>query len=414
YMKINVRWSVFLLLTSLVVLSPLLTVLSYRFGFFVGGYKEIIQISLTLIVFYYLIEKIRLKISWPITLVACFSLYCLFHFIGWRDIGLIFDGFRFQVIYMISCSLLLISSISCRNNDVDVFIKSLFYSGFPVLSIGLIELFDPKIISILYGVDKSSMSNVTLAIGDRLISTLGNPINLGIYMCFFICSSYFLAKKADVFYYWIIFWILFGLTSLVIFFTLSRLAFLTLIILFLYIGIDGWRSRNKTTLSVISILVLLIFPKLLSVLLSNSDIFSRFYDMLELTTFSENSRISNWEVALKNLDSFIKMIWGLGIGASNPTSGSGGILVENSLLTILIEFGLIGLTMYISIVFSMYFRANDSHFFEKEYSVFFNMFLITFFVMSIGNDVNRNFPFVFYFWSVVFLIFKKECRSKEK
>ncbi|EGR0628375.1 O-antigen ligase family protein [Vibrio cholerae] len=413
-MKINVRWSVFLLLTSLVVLSPLLTVLSYRFGFFVGGYKEIIQISLTLIVFYYLIEKIRLKISWPITLVACFSLYCLFHFIGWRDIGLIFDGFRFQVIYMISCSLLLISSISCRNNDVDVFIKSLFYSGFPVLSIGLIELFDPKIISILYGVDKSSMSNVTLAIGDRLISTLGNPINLGIYMCFFICSSYFLAKKADVFYYWIIFWILFGLTSLVIFFTLSRLAFLTLIILFLYIGIDGWRSRNKTTLSVISILVLLIFPKLLSVLLSNSDIFSRFYDMLELTTFSENSRISNWEVALKNLDSFIKMIWGLGIGASNPTSGSGGILVENSLLTILIEFGLIGLTMYISIVFSMYFRANDSHFFEKEYSVFFNMFLITFFVMSIGNDVNRNFPFVFYFWSVVFLIFKKECRSKEK
>ncbi|HFG2194982.1 TPA: O-antigen ligase family protein, partial [Vibrio cholerae] len=398
----------------LVVLSPLLTVLSYRFGFFVGGYKEIIQISLTLIVFYYLIEKIRLKISWPITLVACFSLYCLFHFIGWRDIGLIFDGFRFQVIYMISCSLLLISSISCRNNDVDVFIKSLFYSGFPVLSIGLIELFDPKIISILYGVDKSSMSNVTLAIGDRLISTLGNPINLGIYMCFFICSSYFLAKKADVFYYWIIFWILFGLTSLVIFFTLSRLAFLTLIILFLYIGIDGWRSRNKTTLSVISILVLLIFPKLLSVLLSNSDIFSRFYDMLELTTFSENSRISNWEVALKNLDSFIKMIWGLGIGASNPTSGSGGILVENSLLTILIEFGLIGLTMYISIVFSMYFRANDSHFFEKEYSVFFNMFLITFFVMSIGNDVNRNFPFVFYFWSVVFLIFKKECRSKEK
>ncbi|HFG1611509.1 TPA: O-antigen ligase family protein, partial [Vibrio cholerae] len=391
-----------------------LTVLSYRFGFFVGGYKEIIQISLTLIVFYYLIEKIRLKISWPITLVACFSLYCLFHFIGWRDIGLIFDGFRFQVIYMISCSLLLISSISCRNNDVDVFIKSLFYSGFPVLSIGLIELFDPKIISILYGVDKSSMSNVTLAIGDRLISTLGNPINLGIYMCFFICSSYFLAKKADVFYYWIIFWILFGLTSLVIFFTLSRLAFLTLIILFLYIGIDGWRSRNKTTLSVISILVLLIFPKLLSVLLSNSDIFSRFYDMLELTTFSENSRISNWEVALKNLDSFIKMIWGLGIGASNPTSGSGGILVENSLLTILIEFGLIGLTMYISIVFSMYFRANDSHFFEKEYSVFFNMFLITFFVMSIGNDVNRNFPFVFYFWSVVFLIFKKECRSKEK
>ncbi|EJL6364836.1 O-antigen ligase family protein [Vibrio cholerae] len=278
----------------------------------------------------------------------------------------------------------------------------------------MIELFDPKIISILYGVDKSSMSNVTLAIGDRLISTLGNPINLGIYMCFFICSSYFLAKKADVFYYWIIFWILFGLTSLVIFFTLSRLAFLTLIILFLYIGIDGWRSRNKTTLSVISILVLLIFPKLLSVLLSNSDIFSRFYDMLELTTFSENSRISNWEVALKNLDSFIKMIWGLGIGASNPTSGSGGILVENSLLTILIEFGLIGLTMYISIVFSMYFRANDSHFFEKEYSVFFNMFLITFFVMSIGNDVNRNFPFVFYFWSVVFLIFKKECRSKEK
>ncbi|MDV2343567.1 O-antigen ligase family protein [Vibrio cholerae] len=413
-MKINVRWSVFLLLTSLVVLSPLLTVLSYRFGFFVGGYKEITQISLTLIVFYYLIEKIRLKISWPITLVACFSLYCLFHFIGWRDIGLIFDGFRFQVIYMISCSLLLISSISCRNNDVDVFIKSLFYSGFPVLSIGLIELFDPKIISILYGVDKSSMSNVTLAIGDRLISTLGNPINLGIYMCFFICSSYFLAKKADVFYYWIIFWILFGLTSLVMFFTLSRLAFLTLIILFLYIGIDGWRSRNKTTLSVISILVLLIFPKLLSVLLSNSDIFSRFYDMLELTTFSENSRISNWKVALKNLDSFIKMIWGLGIGASNPTSGSGGILVENSLLTILIEFGLIGLTMYISIVFSMYFRANDSHFFEKEYSVFFNMFLITFFVMSIGNDVNRNFPFVFYFWSVVFLIFKKECRSKEK
>lgn len=413
-MKINVRWSVFLLLTSLVVLSPLLTVLSYRFGFFVGGYKEITQISLTLIVFYYLIEKIRLKISWPITLVACFSLYCLFHFIGWRDIGLIFDGFRFQVIYMISCSLLLISSISCRNNDVDVFIKSLFYSGFPVLSIGLIELFDPKIISILYGVDKSSMSNVTLAIGDRLISTLGNPINLGIYMCFFICSSYFLAKKADVFYYWIIFWILFGLTSLVVFFTLSRLAFLTLIILFLYIGIDGWRSRNKTTLSVISILVLLIFPKLLSVLLSNSDIFSRFYDMLELTTFSENSRISNWKVALKNLDSFIKMIWGLGIGASNPTSGSGGILVENSLLTILIEFGLIGLTMYISIVFSMYFRANDSHFFEKEYSVFFNMFLITFFVMSIGNDVNRNFPFVFYFWSVVFLIFKKECRSKEK
>ncbi|MGU3144750.1 O-antigen ligase family protein [Vibrio cholerae] len=413
-MKINVRWSVFLLLTSLVVLSPLLTVLSYRFGFFVGGYKEIIQISLTLIVFYYLIEKIRLKISWPITLVACFSLYCLFHFIGWRDIGLIFDGFRFQVIYMISCSLLLISSISCRNNDVDVFIKSLFYSGLPVLSIGLIELFDPKIISILYGVDKSSMSNVTLAIGDRLISTLGNPINLGIYMCFFICSSYFLAKKTDVFYYWVIFWILFGLSSLVIFFTLSRLAFLTLIILFLYIGIDGWRSRNKTTLIVISILVLLIFPKLLSVLLSNSDIFSRFYDMLELTTFSENSRISNWEVALKNLDSFIKMIWGLGVGASNPTSGSGGILVENSLLTILIEFGLIGLTIYISIVFSMYFRANDSHFFEKEYSVFFNMFLITFFVMSIGNDVNRNFPFVFYFWSVVFLIFKKECRSKEK
>nr|WP_221055069.1 hypothetical protein [Shewanella algae] len=61
--------------------------------------------------------------------------------------------------------------------------------------------------------------------------------------------------------------------------------------------------------------------------------------------------MENWSLALSNLDDILKIIWGLGIGVVRAGGDEDTLLAENTFVGIFIEFGLLGMALYLFFYF---------------------------------------------------------------
>ncbi|MBI9069910.1 MAG: O-antigen ligase family protein, partial [Salinivirgaceae bacterium] len=308
------------------------------------------------------------------------------------------DGARYQLGYMLIGLGLILSRRF--NFHYGKFIQIIFVQSIIIICIAWIEFFHVEIIEVMYGIAKSEMKNTTLAIGSRLISVMGNPINLGAFTCLSLIVFQFMysAKRVSR----ITYYLLIVASAFVCFFTFSRLAMMVYFFLFIFISI-----RNKDWFVVaFACLIVLFVASTLSVSdlatasnINTEHLINRVAGMLEGRTYSENIRVIHWAAAINALDNLVYFLWGLGFGVSNPSMDTGGFIVENAFVSVLVETGFFGLFIYLSYILlcmmNLTFRKKTMGREARQFCIF---FLIFFVILSVGNDFNRNLPFVLYFW----------------
>lgn len=406
---------------SLLVVAPFLTVLTSKFGFInpllgklLGGYKEISQVFIISVLFIGVIKNKRLSFNYYSTLLFFFAFYAILHVIGQVNLGLMFDGARYQLGYLVIFTLICIipHAQERASINVDLLAKIVFIQTLIAVVVGVVEFFNPSIIGFLYGIDKDMMEHVTLAAGFRLISVFGNPINFGGFLCVGLAASYYLAVKKTKPLVWLAFWVYWIVLVFLVFFTLSRLALIAFFAQTILILMFNLFRREIVTKVFFITFLLVLMPFVFELLNSFDSLYERFFKLLSLETYTDNARVNNWFGALDNLHYFTNWLWGFGVGASNPALGSGGYMIENGFVSILIDFGLIGLTFYVAIwLLSFFIMFTIRKKLNNEFYFIF-LFLVCFMLMSFGNDYNRNFPFVIYFWLVVSYLFTRANKYK--
>ncbi|MEO3682796.1 hypothetical protein ABHN84_10915 [Shewanella vesiculosa] len=395
----------------LFAISPFLIVLNYFFNPIpVSLIKEIIQLQ---VIFVLLLKLFKCKFNNFETFYLLFLLYFLLHIITLNNIELWLDGIRYQLGYMIIGILLIVNRTI--NVELAKLISILFYASLPVLFIAVFEFFDSSIIDILYGQSKYMLNHTELALGERLISTFGNPINLGVFLTIGFVSAVFMYKEKKLN---LPFFSVYVVASFfVVLFTFSRIALISFLLVSLYLIFVGGSYIKKFILLIACVTlfysVSLNFENLSYLKDFNIELMlGRFFDISNSSTYVENARVQNWIIALKNIDSIIFTVWGLGVGFINPNAESGGFIVENLFISILIEFGMVGLLLYfIHILYLLRasFKLKDNE------QIFCVSFLMVFLISGLGNDLNRNFPFVFYFWIIsaaIILKYRKGLNSE--
>lgn len=368
--------------------------------------KELIQIQVIVMLLFKLMKS---KLDSLDVFFLIFLIYFLFHLVTLTDAKLWVDGVRYQLGYITIGILLIINRVYIIKLDKVAYY--IFIMAVPVVVIAIVEFFDSGIIEVIYGQSKSLLNHTELALGERLISTFGNPINLGVFLTISYVSAFYMYKerKINVF--------VFSLFSIsvcfVIFFTFSRIAIISFFIVSCYFFLIGSSMFKKVALSLFVFLFLYFFSfeyTMISYLNDfNTDLmFERFLNISNSDTYVENARVRNWSVALQNIDTLLFSIWGLGVGFINPTVEEGGIIVENMFISVLIEYGAVGLLFYIFYFIYLIKIGSKLKGGDKYFSI---GFLIVFLICGMGNDLNRNFPFVFYFWTIsaaIILKYKKE------
>ncbi|WP_447888387.1 O-antigen ligase family protein [Serratia fonticola] len=393
----------YLSIFAIFLLSPFLGMLVSRIPINIGGVsitgaiKELLQAITIFSLIFLVMAQGRIFKSYIATIVFVFLLVMFFTILRTDNLSLYFEAFRLQFGYIIIFILLLITR--CNIVGINLLLKVISIQLFIVLLVGFLEYINPAIITLLYGIPKAEMSNVTLAIGDRLISTMENPINLGAFLCIGIVAYYSFIKNNRFFHFY--FWPVWGLCLLEVGFTFSRTAVIAYVFISLIIAMDRVKNRD------VSIFFIMLLPVLgwglfgFNLEIDISAIVDRLSILLSGDAISGNQRVYNWNTAFSYFKSVDDYLFGLGLGMSNPTFDKGGLIIENSFLTYFIDGGIIGLTVYfiINIIFLFKIITN-----KTENRLFFFGFYLVFFIFSLANDFNRNFPFVFYYWMLFYIV----------
>lgn len=393
----------YLSVLAIFLLSPFLGMLASRVPINIGGIpitgaiKELLQAITIFSLLFLIFAQGRIFKSYIAVISFVFLLVMFFTILRVDSLSLYFEAFRLQFGYIFIFILLLITK--CEIVDVELLLKILSIQLFIVLIVGFMEYLNPAVITILYGIPKTEMSNVTLAIGERLISTMENPINLGAFLCIGIIAYYCFIKKNKYFHFY--FWPVWGGALLEVGFTFSRTAIIAYVFISFIITIDRVKKKD------LGIILIILFPILgwiffgFNLDIDVSAIMDRLSILLSGDAITGNQRIYNWNTAFSNFKSFGDYLFGLGLGVSNPTFDKGGLIIENSFLTYFIDAGFIGALVYLIINVIFVFKIITV---KTGYRVFFFGFYSVFFIFSLANDFNRNFPFVFYYWMFFYIV----------
>lgn len=377
---------------ALVVISPFLSLINIKLNG-ASALKEAYQLTVLLALFLSIALSRLLVVD--LRVLVAFLLVITFFISGMNvsDSSLFFDGLRFQVGYLAIFVLVLASS---HMFDISRIRKLITSTYFIVVVIGLLEFFDDNIIKLLYGVDKEFLSNTRLAVGFRLISVFGNPINYSIFLCLgFTCFVFEFKNNRKLKAVMSI------LTLFLVSMTFSRSGLLVFVLLLIVLNVSNFKRGILffCVAATLSSFVLMFFE-------SDDKVVGGFTErnstLLELSTFVENDRVLNWKKAFES-NGWKEFVIGNGLGTSNPDRNAGGVLIENSFLSILFDVGVLGLTCY-AILFSL----GVYYAFKSGHRRFYILIFLTYFMFGLGNDIHRNFPFVFYFWLFLGCLYNEE------
>lgn len=344
-------------------------------------------------------------------LLLLFLLYGLSHmFITTASLLNAINNFRLLFINVALCILIIFLYL---NNKILPNQRTIFnlirISAICVALFGLYEKFvNPDIID-LY---KLSYSIVEKNLGIpgfarvRIASTLGNPINLGLFLVVaFISTAYLMGttnrKKSLIAYFFGL--LLFGFVSI---FTLSRTAYGSLIIaivVFVFFKIFKEDGLRKKVLLIFTV-ILILFAFFYVISMEEGLILFRLFQSIDTDTLFADPRLETWSIVIRDLwNDPMYLLWGVGLGNSGTSGLSGNfIIIENSFVSIFYELGIIGLLFFGFIIFRFFINAvrllkgKDT---GKQYLglVFFS-YLLIFVFASIFIDAYINYPFSFYFW----------------
>lgn len=335
-------------------------------------------------------------------LMSIYILYVFFHIVGSANIFLKMDAIKFEFLFPFFTLLYFHNSIDNDKDYIDFLIKVIFYQGIITLFLAVLEYLNQEVLTIIYRQSLDEIPHIHWFNIPRLISTAGNPINLGATLCVWIASYIYMVKKK----YFKILNVLFPLALLLSLFvvsmTLSRTSLIVYVFVVLFsflIGIKGWFNKILF-LSLIGGTGILI----ISVFLQGIDIaflFDRFGNLLEGNEYTKNARVINWNYAVSSMDT-IEYIWGKGIGASTPNgeyvTKYNGYMIENGYMSTFINYGIIGVCFYVTIIIRFYYLSLKIKKRNEALGLFLILFLIVYTLFNTSNDYNRNLPYMLYFW----------------
>lgn len=341
----------------------------------------------------------RLNNSFGFFALLSYLLVSLLHFVGDVEIRLLFDGFRYEVLFLVLAFSIFTYSLS-KSTGVGIpgfnfILSGIIFNGLIGAFFAIWQFFNIEILEVLYRAPLEELSHIKLAVGYRLLSTFGNPINFGAFMVlFYIVGAYLYDQRRIstlVYSVWAI------LVLILILGSLSRLALIAFVVSF---GFSFLYKASLTRMIIVMLLASSVFVFSFDLFVS-SGIFSRVETLTELNTFLKNARVKNWVSVLYGLEPY-QYVWGRGIGASSPDGTMGdttsSVVVENGFLSVFVQYGILGILLIAMILFrffmlGLFFLRVDAAFGKLIIS-----FLLFFCVMLMGNDFFRNSPFVFYFW----------------
>jgi hypothetical protein len=370
-----------------------------------ASFRYFFKFLLIIILFILLVKNysiLKFKTFYLFLLLTFF--YYLFHIFGESNYFLILDGLRYELIFFLISILIILNRSVIFNYSVlpniDILIKIVFIQGIIVIVFSLWQLWDISILEFIYRRPLEEMRNIKLAIGYRLVSLLVNPINLGAFLIIFWLSIFFYYQKNNSlkrFFFYLFFTFL---CFILIIGTLSRLALLTFVFVFLTMNFI-YSIYNKRNFILFSSIVFFSLLFVVSYIEDYSLVFTRFESLNNSTEYTSDSRVSNWNRAFGSLSN-INYLWGMGIGISSPDSDKvsnyNALMIENSFISIFLQYGLIGFIFYCIIIFKFFINIIRIKPLYNLYFYFLLGFLLLFVFMSFGNDFQRNLPFVFYFW----------------
>ncbi|WP_335911003.1 hypothetical protein [Shewanella indica] len=376
----------------------------------IHAYMPALKDLLCIILIFILVIKAlnHFKNSRKISSTALLSLFCILYFslhiVSVASLENIIEDFRFQVFYLILFSLLIVCYEKVDLKFIHFFSWTMFIACFFVLLISIFEYYDQGFIFKIYGSYKEDMDNTRLSYGYRLISTMNNPINYAFFIIFLIPLSSFVFYKTK--YHSLVYLFFTILVGLGVLLSYSRLAVIALILVFAMYLMREVVRNTFLAIFTIALALILSFSFVASFLSENITVIERAMQVISLDTYVQNSRVDNWLSGMGNLDNILYVLWGLGLGVARP-SGDDAIVVENAFISIFINFGLIGFIIYLYFFVMGFYNAFyvlKKHR-EHRYSFLFLSVFSVLFVMSTGNDINRNYPFSFIFWVFVYFSF---------
>lgn len=402
---VGLQFAIKLIVLMLLFALPSWGVIMAQVGHFIGWREYFTSIRFFLVfcviavAFYlFLFNIASIKVTAGALLLLFFCLYAMLHFLGGVGIYLYLEGLRHEVVYvLLSVSLVFIWFVVKDTAFIPSnysFFLSVLVNGAVSILFGVWQYFNIEILETLYRVPLSEIRNITLATGDRLTSTMVNPINFGAFLVIFYFALFSVVKSK------LIRGVFFILIFLLVLGTQSRLALLAFMAgVFVYACL----SRDKY-IAVSSLLLLSVFLIAFFVLAGDAanldDRLARSQSLASSSTYSENIRLQRWVQIISNM-SFIDFFWGVGAGASSPSwedVNRGAVIIENSYISVLYQYGLIGLILFFALLFRFYRNAYFILRVDNSLGKFLMSFLVVFSVMSMGNDFLRNLPFSFYFW----------------
>lgn len=370
-------------------------------------------------------KNLFLKVDVVSLTILAFFIYGLAHIlITEASVRNSINNFRLIYLNQLLSVMLILLFINLRKKpNIDLTFIIIFISAVFVSLFGLYEkLFNPDIIN-LYKLNFDSVEKNTGIVGFprvRIVSTLGNPINLSMFMVVGIIALIYL-KSVGILrsnFILIFFYILF-ITILLM--TLSRTGYLSLLGVFLMYMSMIFFSNKKLLLYYI--LIIGLFALLLYYIIVNNDLLLyRVQQMIDFEYVSKNEpRLENWSYLLSILlKDKVYLMWGLGLGNAG-TSGLEGnkTIVENSFIAILYELGFIGLIFFLRIIYlfsknSVIIIKDSIHYKDKILGWAALMYLVAFLLSSLFMDSYLNNPFNFYFWLFLGLVTIKSVEVKNK
>ena len=224
----------------------------------------------------------------------------------------------------------------------------------------------------------------------RLISLFGNPINFG-----FICNFYLvyliyqsnLKRKIN--------FVLIFITTLILFFTYSRLAYIVFGFTVFIFLINN--KKFKIILFIIFFIIMYTFfaKEIIHFLWSyeiNNFVILFLRRIHEMVTFQYFSNYLNQLLVLDYLKNDLNLVFFIGNGFNSLGWSENRFLLEFSFATIIYEVGFIGLSLYVIIILS-YFK-----FIISSFNVFdLNIFIILFLYSLLNNGLLYN-PYALLFF----------------
>lgn len=394
------------LICSLIVILPLTSVLSNIIGI-AGWIKDFICLFLCGYAFLKFRNTLLFISIYPI-------LYSILVIIASIFSGNILDSIRYRCEYAIAFALIF-SSIKLKKGDTEKFLKiiisSIFYIGLIVAIVAVIEYFNPSLVHSIYG--NSTKLHLSLLFGsdvsNRLLSTMANPINLGLQMAISCSSALSLLfcekkkKKYRILYFFSIFLFLWVLA-----FTYSRTAYFVVTLIFFAFVLFKIRTA-KILQKVLIIIGGIIFLFFLYKFVMNSSTLSIRIGNINFQEFSNNLRFSRAVEAFTNIDKgIIGYLFGNGIGKAIGESGQ--YVFEFGYASLVYETGILSLLIFFLVIskaiISGYYilKAENYSMAEKVFISAFLSIICGFGAAMVTEDVYMQLPYNMYLWLSIFII----------